>query len=61
MRIMSYNILYGGIDEHGSRIPSIKKALMQEHCDVYCLQETNCFQENDRNTLDEFQRAAGVS
>jgi len=51
MKIMSYNILYGGIDEKGSRIEKIIDVINGVKPDFLALQEANHFDESDHALL----------
>jgi len=51
MKIMTYNILDGGIDSNGSRIEKILEVIKQEAPDFLALQETNNFEKNDNKLL----------
>jgi len=51
MKIMTYNILEGGIDDKGSRIEHIIKVIKEENPDFLALQEANNFDKNDSKLL----------
>ena len=50
MKVMTFNILRGGIDEYGSRIDFIKDVIKEASPDFLALQEANDF-EKDKNRL----------
>jgi exodeoxyribonuclease III len=59
MRILSYNILYGGQDRHGSRLPKILDAISHINADCALIQEANRFDENLFSILGSSARALG--
>jgi len=60
MKIMSFNILEGGIDEWGSRIEHIKKVIKEVSPDFLALQEASKFDENNNKLLKEIGRDIGL-
>ena len=61
MRVMTFNILRGGIDENGSRIESIKKVINDVSPDFVALQEANNFREDDDKLLKEVSQHIGLA
>lgn len=60
MKIMSFNVLEGGIDEEGSRIEYIKEVIKEVSPDFLALQETNKFDEDNNTLLEEVSGDIGL-
>ena len=60
MRVMTFNILRGGIDEYGSRIESIKKVISDASPDFVALQEANNFDYANDKLLKEVSQDIGL-
>ena len=60
MRVITFNILWGGIDENGSRIESIEKFINAASPDFVALQEANNFEKDDDKLLEEVSHHIGL-
>ena len=60
MRVMTFNILLGGIDENGSRIESITKVINDASPDFVALQEANNFNKDNDKLLKEVSQNIGL-
>jgi len=60
MKIMTFNILTGGIDEDGSRIDLVKEAIIEASPDFVALQEANDFEKDDSKLLRELSQYIGL-
>jgi len=60
MKIMSFNILEGGIDEQGSRIEYIREVIKVVSPDFLALQEANRFDEDNNKLLKEISQDIGL-
>ena len=60
MRVMTFNILLGGIDENGSRIEFIKRTINDASPDFVALQEANHFEKDSNKLLKEVSQHTGL-
>jgi len=61
LRVMTYNMLFGGVDDDStSRLPHILEVISAEAPDILALQEANEFELRDFYRLLEFERATGM-
>ena len=60
MRVMTFNILLGGVDENGSRIEFIKKTINDASPDFVALQEANHFEKDNDKLLKEVSQHVGL-
>ena len=60
MRVMTFNILWGGIDKNGSRLESITKTINDESPDFVALQEANDFEKCNNKLLNEVSQHLGL-
>ena len=60
MRVMTFNILLGGIDENGSRLGSITKTIKDASPDFVALQEANNFEKDNDKLLKEVSQHIGL-
>ena len=60
MKIMTFNILMGVIDEDGSRIDFIKEAISEASPDFVALQEANDFEKDNNRLLREVSQHTGL-
>ncbi len=51
MKVMTYNILHGGVDSNGSRIEHIIDMIKNENPDFVAIQEANNFDKNENKLL----------
>jgi len=61
MKIMSYNILHGGIDANGCRIDHIIEVINRENPDFVALQEAHHFDKNDGELLKKVSMETGLA
>jgi len=60
MKLMTFNILKGGIDEYGSRIDFIKEVIKEASPGFLALQEANNFEKDDNKLLREISQDIGL-
>lgn len=60
MKLMTFNILNGGIDENGSRLGLIKKVIKDASPDFLALQEATNFEKDNYKLLRQVSRDAGL-
>lgn len=60
MKIMSFNILEGGVDEKGSRMEYIKEVIKEVSPDFLALQEVNKLDEDNNKLLKEISQDIGL-
>lgn len=60
MKLMTFNILFGGIDENGSRIDLIKEVIKEASPDFLGLQEALNFEKDNDQLLKELSQHTGL-
>jgi len=60
MKLLTFNIFRGGIDEHGSRIHRIIDVIKEENPDFVALQEADDFERNNSRLLREISERTGL-
>jgi len=61
MKLITYNILHGGVDERGSRLPIIETVAKELNPDFLALQEAACFEENNYEQLRRMGEQTGCA
>ena len=60
MKLMTINILWGGIDEQGSRIEYIQDVIRGVSPDFLALEEANNFDDDNHKLLKEVSQSSGL-
>jgi len=60
MKLMTFNILWGGIDKYRSRIDFIKKVIREVSPDFLALQEVDNFEKDNNKLLKELSQDSGL-